>query len=137
MGMDATAILFWGIVFTDDDEIPRDFADDVYEALDADQKRDVPEPSGDDYKSGEWAAWRERRDAWERGQCDLGRCGSCDDASYFARPNAAEIKVDWGDATEIKSLEVDPTWEPKLRTFCERFGLPWREPRWWLVAYYG
>lgn len=142
MGMDATAILFWGIAYSEESTSKSGlWLSDVDEMIDQarmkDQEDEVPRPTVPGYRGLEWDAWRTQVAAWEREQCSLGTHSSHDDHSYYATVNRSETKADWGDPQEITSLAVDPTWEPKLRAFCERFDLPWREPKWWLVAYWG
>jgi hypothetical protein len=41
-----------------------------------------------------------------------------------------------GDASEVKSLAVDPAWDGQLATFCEALGVSVGElrPAWWLVS---
>ena len=55
----------------------------------------------------------------------------------FVAVSESLVSASRGYPVEVKSLEVKPEWEAKLRRFCEVMGIKWAEPKWCLVSYWG
>ncbi len=61
---------------------------------------------------------------------------------YYGLPGfalAVEGTVDEGEdwqPVEIGAIDDDVLWI-ELKEYCEKHGLPWSEPQWWAVPYYG
>lgn len=143
MGSDCEARLCWGIPYTRE-ELGEQFADQLFNrAWDLSQARlqaAVPKPEGVDQQSPEWEAWKQRRSAWEIGQPGLLRRGYADVAPgplIYMRASDHSVKWDQVLTIEPGMLKVDPDWEPVLWEYCETLGLPWKQPGWFLSAYYG
>jgi hypothetical protein len=41
-----------------------------------------------------------------------------------------------GSAVEV-DFEVKSSWDRNLRAFCKKHNVPWEQPKWWLVSYWG
>jgi hypothetical protein len=137
MGVDADAILFWGILIDPDEtdgEALSDRADDIEKE---DRNRELPQPEDrSDIRSPEWEAWRTKFWQWRERQGHFGTYCDYDDPKHYVSLREAEREVALGEAKEIRDLAVDPTWEPRLRDYCRRLGVDWTEPKWWLVSRY-
>jgi hypothetical protein len=138
MGVSTDAILFWGITFEEGADYLDDIDDRAEEAEEEDEAREVPRPEDrGDIRSPEWEEWRGRFWAWKKEQPTVGRHCSGDYPMYYVTVGGSERRASRGSAVEVTSLEVEPGWGPKLKAYCERLGLPWSEPKWWLVSYWG
>jgi hypothetical protein len=146
MGVSTDAILFWGIVSTDEDER-------WLRPSDEDEEGDVPdwearyaaavgvpepsEPYGEESKPLYHDYWDRKRAAIEASGCSMGTHCSGDYPMDYVTVVASKTRASRGCPQEIRSLEVGPDWEAKLRDFCAQLGIPWQEPGWWLVSYWG
>lgn len=70
----------------------------------------------------------------ERCEVDVHCSDSC--SMPFVCVKDSVTRTSRGDAKEIKSLETQSWWDEALRSFAEKMGIPWQEPRWWLVSYW-
>jgi hypothetical protein len=158
MGVSTDAILFWGIVSDEEGHPwlkhqPEDDEDDDDDDSDDDSDDDefdweevyaeamgVPCPDaeyGDDTKPIYQAYWKRKREIIEASGCTFGSHCSGDCPMDYVAVVESETTARRGYPEEITSLEVKPDWEPKLREFCEKLNIPWGEPKWWLVSYWG
>lgn len=56
---------------------------------------------------------------------------------YFIAAQGSVITAWRGKPKGIEALTVHPDWRSNLAAFCEKYGVPWEEPGWWLVSYWG
>ena len=88
------------------------------------------------------------RDNWREIASELGvtacRRGPQDDYDYNENMNYGFICIKESNAEveeyqtiQIESLAVDPSWDEKLKNFCDRTNFPWKQPAWYLWAYCG
>jgi len=147
MGMTASARIFYGIAFTDDDELPDDLGDRAYGHEREERNRAVPLPGEFDLEreradpefAAVWDRWREQRREFEKGQAQLGHRGY-EFSHYHVAIKGSELSVSWTETAEVNVLHLmkaDEEWNEKLRAYCAALGLPWREPKWLLAASYG
>lgn len=147
MGMSVEARLCWGIPYTNDEleELGEEFCSEIGDKQwDMHRQRlnaVLPEPAGKDYSSPEWEEWIEKRNAWELTQPDLRFRGHTDseEPDPFLYMKASYKSAEWSEVLQIdaSTLTVDPAWEPTLKEYCEALGLPWKQPGWFITAYYG
>jgi hypothetical protein len=84
------------------------------------------------------AYWSRKRElAAESGVAIYTHCSS-DCPMPYVCVASTHVSNSRGSRTEITAemLAVDPTWEPKLRAFCEQMKIPVPDegPKWWLVS---
>jgi hypothetical protein len=123
MGVSSNAILFYGICIDDHTEL---------------HERIVEESTaGDEGEPTEGTlAW-----LWHLGDPDL-RCVvdahcSGEYPMFFIAAQGSVVTAWRGKPKSIEALTVDPDWRSNLAAFCEKYGVPWEEPGWWLVSYWG
>jgi len=87
-------------------------------------------------KAAHVAFWDAERKAAEEERCEIGVHCSDSAPMPFACVKASMTRTSRGDAREILSLGVDPTWDVALRVFAEKMDISWQEPKWWLVSYW-
>lgn len=149
MGRDPRAMLFYGIAYNEDDELPEDISDKEWEFTHAARQAAVPQPSAewdheraakDSEYDKEWDDWRTRCDEWEKEQCDLRIRGSCGDPQSIVYVNESYKSVEWDETLEVSTDRPEQEWQKwdeKLKAYCDALGLPWRKPAWLLASYYG
>lgn len=157
MGADAEGILFWGVWYSAEEvERAEDALADTGEATNlsdiawdiekVNRGRDCPEP-GPEYPldaersdpacARAWESWRERVREWERQQPEYRLAGHAShDGNAYVAVNASRRVAEWDDMLPVESLEVDPTWEPRLREYVAALGLPWKQPGWFITSRY-
>lgn len=161
MSKSASAILFWGIAYTnlDQDEFAesrRGKEDEEFvhfavmmsaarDILDARETIDVPAPKRrtDPYAKHDPAyqrslrEYQEHRIEWRFSQCAFDWWGDADESDYFAAAPGSVFRVESNYALAIPDLPFRNDREAALRAFCEQIGAPWKHPMWWLVSRYG
>ncbi len=81
--------------------------------------------------------WKAQRAIYEKSGCDIIYYCS-DQCTMFAVGIEKSIKcAHRGDALEIENLDVQPEWDGLLKHFCEIMEVPYKQPKWLLVSYYG
>ena len=150
MGVSTDAMLFFGFELEEHSEYepPDSLPDcrDLYDVVEAWNKKHRPtEPEGDDYRSPEWAAWREARDEWEKTSpkyivqgyhcCDsepisfvcVGRLYRCASRGY-------PEKIDMSLLASFSAEDLN-----QLTLFCKWAGIPWPEDgaAWHLASWWG
>lgn len=137
MGADPQAILFYGIAY-DQGELPEDHYDLDMADKDRRQNEAVPKPPVPGPHGPEWDAWRKRRKVWESAHDPVSLSYRGYDGNMlphlYIRPS--RISVEWADVEDVASLDVGPTWDDDLRTYCERLRFPFKPPGWKLVSWY-
>lgn len=143
MGQEAQARLCWGIKYTNEElgERAETLSDDSWALLVNTQNELYPSPDHNNYYSPEWQECSAKRDAWKKTQPDLEYRGWVDssEADPFVYMTPSYKSVSWTDCIDIDAdtLTVDPSWEATLREYCEDLNLPWKQPGWFISAYYG
>lgn len=141
MGQSTNAILFYGITFEDLDTealakqhgLEEFDAEDAYAAKVGIERPSVP------YSESEKGAWV---DYWRRKQdaspCEMDWHCSSEYPIYLACIKESKRVSLRGDETEIPDgLTAKPEWVDQLRAYCDVMGLPYSQPRWLLVSYWG
>lgn len=145
MGTSTDAILFWGIAYKEDELLEDDV--DLYDRWEERYcaTQGLPDPgeiSDEEYaKPGvreRHLEYLSKKEALLRELAvELDTHCSAEYPIPFVAIKEATVVTKRGYISEIGSLDVDPSWEPKLRAFCEVMGLPWKEPGWRQVAWWG
>lgn len=164
MGSDARATLFYGFEFYDsenydlDEETSDHLEKLVSEGLDEcyAAKLGWVDDSGFFTKEGNYAfkqgtpkfteaekRWDKRRD--EKRDLlklnDLGVKNDCYGSGYHTSNyylHLAEFSTDWESLQEVPALpEITPEQIANLKKYCEIMEIPYKEPKWFLAAYYG
>jgi hypothetical protein len=137
--VDPTAMLFYGIAYDDDDELPADY-DNIHLADSlARQEVAAPQPpnSGHDGITGPaWDAWRVTLTAWVPAQVNLRYRGTYKINAPFLCINESLRSVDWLEVAEIANLDVGPAWDADLLACCSRPAMPDRlrvQPDTWKI----
>lgn len=149
MGMSPDAMVFYGIAYTDEDELPEDISDKAYEYEQAEEDKACPQPYPEyDRKRADpnvdpeyakvWEKWRSVLDKGKRGRCEFRDRGHCDYSMPFVYVTASFLKVEWTEVAEVDTGEDGGgKWNEQLKDYCKVLGLPFRQPKWLLAAYYG
>lgn len=142
MGMSSTAILFWGLCGDEEEghwsNIGLNYEDTDYIKLPEDEDGDEEwENVYVSRKGHPNAEWDTKKELIEKSGCTICTHCSFDYGMPYVAIEKSEVRNYQGNLTEIKTLEVQPDWEQKLRKFCEVMGIKWSEPKWWLVSLYG
>lgn len=98
-----------------------------------------PEPKAvfnDDTKDEHIAYWKTKGALAEAEPCEVDFHCYGDSPMPYLCVKASKTVTARGDASEIKSLTVDPTWDEALQIFAKKMGIPWQQPKWWLVSYW-
>lgn len=160
MGMDATAILFYGYCWTDHEKL-FDVEDDWQTTLL--KKRGEKNP-WDDYPDTTGLKWEQQQavsTAWKVANqvaitawvakskavdaefgVDIGYHGSMDYALPYVYADDSRVRVDYGCCKDLTGKDLTATqlaWDEVLDRFMTELCIekPHPAPRWWLVAYYG
>ena len=98
----------------------------------------VPEPDDSDGKSSAWDQWRESVKAWEKtiACVETGIYGYDGNLKRFIHCGCLEHSVRWDAIKELPKLSNHPEGDEQIKKFCKRFGIPYRKPKWHLVALY-
>lgn len=137
MGSDATALLAYGSILPTGNFTPEySGLEDEWDKLHGPQ-----EPSNNDYRSPEWDVYRASMKEYENSPaCIRVELYCCDETSrYCVVSKCLVVSVDWQETAEITpELLLRATQEHRrfVVEFCEKFKLPWSEPKWWLMARY-
>lgn len=148
MGMTSAGILFYGITFTEEEEEKLVFPwDKDGEELEPEEwfakKLGIIEPEEEyEYSSlthEEYSKyWAEVRKVGETMKCELVHFGELDSETSFAIGVKKSVLVaDGWDTKEVTTLEIKNEWKYQLKEFCEKAGIEYKDPKWWLVSYYG
>lgn len=82
--------------------------------------------------------WEEKRNINK--QCGIGVHAYCsgDYPMYFVCIEETRYVAYRGDAVEIPIAMTNwPKWDAKLKAYCELMHLPFKDPKWLLVSYWG
>ena len=150
MGVSTDGILFYGIAYGEDGEHfeiselaesngldENDFEfEDLY-AL----KVGVDRPKEAFSKASEplyHQYWDKKREVNQQSGCEVGTYCSDGSPMYYVCIRDSEYTANRGYATEIPDgLTAKPEWKDKLKEYCGLMGLPYMEPAWLLVSYWG
>ena len=152
MGQSTDGILFYGIAYGEDlqmDELAtfhglgEDGFDGDFDLLYA-NKMGVTGPT-EEYTRNDKAIqdkysayWDAKREICKQGGCEVGTYCSSDYPMYYVCVKAGQYAVSRGSETEVPNgLHFEPHWNEMLQKYCELMGLPYSEPKWLLVSYWG
>lgn len=148
MGVSTDGILFYGIAYGEDLDVSElaehhgiayeDFDFD-FETLYAD-KMGVKSPTGDYDLDPEVFKkyWADKREINKKSGCEIGTYCSGDYPMYYLAIKDGHYSVSRGSETEIPDgLTAKPEWKQQLELYCAFMGLPFKEPKWLLVSYWG
>ena len=135
MGQSTDAILFYGFHAEegDWDEIIGDDWEDAYAAKKGDPEPGVPYDTAENKKLHS-DFWNRKSKLVDAEPCEVGTHCSGDFPMPFVCVKASKTRACRGYPEEIKSLDVGEDWKAILMAFCELLGIPWQEPKWWLVS---
>ena len=137
MSTDATAMLVFGVKLRKGNfTLDHSELDDEWEKL----YGPMQPPDDGKYQSPEWDAWRDAREEFEKNnpwnvKTELYCSG--DEPRYIVSSPSISITVDWDETAEITPetlAKATDEHRAALREYCDRFGIPWSEPKWYLMA---
>jgi hypothetical protein len=144
MGVSTNAILFWGIELGEENPLEEDpdaGADDTdAAAMYALKKEGLKEPEEEFSHEDEKILnlykdyWDKRNKIHDAAGCEHDIHCSCDYPMHYAAVTESVTTARRGSPEEITSLVEGHDWREKLRDYCETLGIPWQEPKWWLVS---
>lgn len=111
---ESEARLFWGLAFSDAQQLPWSAQDD-------------------------WSTWKQRYQnragKAPDGRCQIGVYGRLDHFSYcYVSIQESERSGNDRQATSFSFPKVPSEWAEQLREYCEILEIPWSTPQWHLVA---
>jgi hypothetical protein len=137
MGVNTDAILFYGFHAGENEWDELIGEGDWQDVLATASGHPPPSaPFSDDTQDEHLAFWRMKKSIADAEPCDIDFHCSGSAPMPFVCVKASRTTSARGDANEIKSLAVDPTWDEALQIFTKKMGIPWQQPRWWLVSYW-
>jgi len=147
MGSEANALIGFGFELDRYEDVPEAMEEEEDGAEDLYLRRtgffdNVPEP---DFEKDEesWSAWLKlKQAALDTCPCVLHDWGE-ESGPILVCVKVSQIKGDWEglkrlNLEEMSALAHDHqgAWNEQLKAFCEVMGLPFKEPHWFLTAYY-
>lgn len=135
MGQSTDGILFYGI-HADEGEWDEQLGDEWEEEYAS--KKGVPAPTVEydtaAHKALHQAFWDKKHDLTKAEPCAVDTHCSGECPMPYAFVKASKTRASRGYPQQITSLAVQPEWDAQLRAFCETMGIPWQQPKWWLVS---
>jgi len=144
MSIDPYGILYYGFPLIADDDSKTEYQepDGWYELNEAWEHENGPKRLEDkDYKSPAWDEWRKRYREWRKDprSIEVTYSGADSCQRYYVHSQGLEHKVTWDEQTEIapnllalKQIAADES----IKRFCEKAGIEYRQPAWYLAAKY-
>ena len=143
MGVDARARIIYGFAFAGEG-CTSEFDEAMYDAYTKDPEKWMAEYQGlsepEDYESNQdarLAHWKAKDELpldveWEG---DLTGGVTTD----YLCIREATIRGDWDEPTEIPldHIKQMPEWDAMLKAFCEKAGVEFQTPKWYLIASMG
>jgi len=137
MGQSTDAILFYGLHAEEGEW--SDYTGDDWEETFAAKKALLKPPkveynkkTADLFKS----YWKMKQQIVTAEPCTISSHCSRDCPMPFVAVSASIKRAYRGDPVQI-SLDlicINTNWKDQLYKFCELMGIPWQEPKWWLVS---
>jgi len=140
MGVSTNAILFYGIAYDDDVEMP--WEDEIMDPEDFYARArgaKIPTVEYEMDKRAHERFWDERRKLMRASGVEIGRHCSDRYPMLYLATRETEITAYRGfpKTVDPKGLVPPKDADKKLKDFCETMGLPYRQPEWTLVSYWG
>lgn len=149
MSTDPHGILYYGIKLGSEwpleekmDSETEEDTNGYFEISEAWEEDHCPtKPQSSDYRAPECGEWRSRLQEWKKGpQNVVADWTGCEDYKcYCIHAEGLEIKVEWDEQEELpEHVNKGPMTEHDewIRKFCERFGLPYSQPKWHVASLY-
>jgi hypothetical protein len=144
MGQSTDGILFYGIAYDDDLELPWEAEEFEGEELDWEDwyavQAGVERPTIP-YEESEKVHeiyWDQKRNALEDQPIEIGTHCSCEYPMVYIAPKAINLSASRGYPLELDLVNlqsrVTPEVDAQIKTFCELMGLPYSKPKWWLAS---
>lgn len=137
MGTNTDAILFYGFHHPDGEGWEEILGDDWEDKLA--EASGVVEPTSeftDVTRQEHMAYWTKKQEICTAEPCEVDDHCSGDYPMQFVCVKESKTKASRGYPEEIKALVESPRWYGELRAFAEKMGIPWQEPKWWLVSWW-
>lgn len=144
MGISTNAVLFFGFTFAEGDDCLGNFLGD-WEMEYAGKKGlaapdfDFPE-DGDPDRDAKKKLWREYWDAVNEligaSGCKMDAHCSSEYPMWYVCVGISEKTASRGNPLELalEDLVVGDDWVIMLRDFCDKVGIEWEEPKWWMAS---
>jgi hypothetical protein len=116
--MTTQAILFWGFAIPEDSPTHRRIEEDL---------AGEEAPPEDSIALPMW-------DGKDRGPVSVDTYRDTDNSLFYLAVNESVESTTIWQAKPITPRAADPSWPVLLRTYCDRHGIPWQEPGWYLAA---
>ncbi len=147
MSLYPSATVFWGFQVSADVRAEmasishRDYGSDYHIAMRYGLKQPPFVPLEQDPEAHQkWLqSLEDRRTVVQRTGCEILSSGSTEwsENSYFAGISASVWKDAHGKHSKTLLPHAEHGWEELLRSFCDKMNIPWQEPAWRLIAWYG
>lgn len=143
MGTSTDGILFFGIDLGEDEDDSFPWQGEDWEDFAADKlgvsRPEVPWEGNEDVFR---KYWKEKAEAIEALECEIGTHCSDSYPCYFVAPKKKVLVAARGYPLEVTKdfLDVDvrnTEISESLKNFCELMEIPWQEPKWHLASYWG
>lgn len=131
MGVDVTARVFYGIPLGRDFQFPETWNED-----DGVAEGWIPAylaSIGITEKDNEKEYWEKSTELAIKGVTGIGWGCAEGCEKYYVRISDAGVSSYWGDIEEIDFI-VKPEWNEQLKDFCEKVGLEYKQPKWYLTC---
>jgi hypothetical protein len=113
--MTTQAILFWGFTIAENSPTHKRIEEERVN------------PPEDSIARSMW-------DGKDRGPVSVDTYRDASDSLFYVAVNESVESAPSYAAKPITPRAADPSWPVLLRTYCDRHGIPWQEPGWYLAA---
>ena len=139
MGVSTDAILFFGFSAEDEEAWSEVFGEKEWEDKLAEKKGLLPpaEAFSEKTRDAHREYWTKKEELVRAQGCDVGYHCSGDYPIPYVAIQESVVTAYRGSVKEVMTLEVKPGWRDQLKEFCTLLDIPWQEPKWYLVSYWG
>lgn len=133
MGTSTDAILFYGFSAEDEGDWDKRLEDDWTDTFAAHKGVLSPDSGNDAFN----AYWSKKSQLLAAEPCEIDQHCSGAHPISFVYIAESKITASRGDAKEVGTIWIGERWRDQLKEFCNLMGIPWQEPKWYLVSYWG
>ena len=141
MGVSSDAMLFYGFSAEDEDSWEEIFDGKDWDEAIAEKKGlrapEVDYSASEENKEIHRAYWAKKVALLADEPCVFNMHCSDSCSILYVCIRESEVVASRGEAVEVKTLTVNLAWDGQLKAFCDLMGIPWQQPRWYLVSYMG
>jgi len=96
-------------------------------------------PTNDNYENPEWGAWREAKEKFRKSTWNVAIDAHCHSECPMHYVHGRQYTAYRGNVNEINPVDLIPTPDDDvaIKEFCEKYKIPYKQPKWYLVSYWG